>query len=107
MIVVLDTLFSVIYVLDEIGLLPWFRAVYMNREYPTVKNLINPIGKTVLIDCLIVPVINKISLIKLILGGAAIFALHARNHHIDDSGIIDINPFVREILRLCLDSYVM
>ena len=57
-----------------------------------------------LIDCLIVLVINRISLIRLILGGAAIFALHDKNHHIDESGIIDIRPFVREILRLCLDS---
>lgn len=104
MIVVLDTLFSVIYVLDEIGLLPWFRAVYMNSEYPTVRNLIRAIGNTVLIDCLIVLVISRISLIRLILGGAAIFALHDRNHHIDDSGITDMSPFVSEILRLCLDS---
>lgn len=44
--------------------------------------------------------IKRISLIKLILGGAAIFALHDRNHHIDDSGRTAISPFVREILRL-------
>lgn len=61
----------------------------------------------VIIDCLIVLVINRISLIKLILGGAAMFALHDRNHHIDDNGSTDISPFVREILRLCLDSYVI
>lgn len=79
----------------------------MNREYPTVRNLINPIGIITIMDCLIVLVISKISLIKLILGGAAIFALHDRNHHIDDSGSTDIIPFVNEILRLCLDSYVM
>jgi hypothetical protein len=79
----------------------------MNREYPTVRNLISPIGITAAIDCLIVLVINKISLIRLILGGAAMFALHDKNHHIDDSGRTDINPFVSEILRLCLDSYVM
>lgn len=60
-----------------------------------------------MIDCLIVLVISRISLIRLILGGAAIFALQDKNHHIDDSGRTDINPFVREILRLCLDSYVM
>lgn len=51
-------------------------------------------------DCLIVLVISRISLIKLILGGAAMFALHERNHHIDDSGITDIRPLVSEILRL-------
>lgn len=79
----------------------------MKSEYPTVRNLINPIGIIVHIDCLTVLVINRISLIKLILGGAAMFALHDKNHHIDDSGRIDISPLVRAILRLCLDSYVM
>lgn len=49
-------------------------------------------------------VINRISLIRLILGGAAMFALHERNHHIDESGRTAINPLVSEILRLCLDS---
>lgn len=79
----------------------------MNSEYPTVKNLISLIGIITHIDCLIVLVISRISLIKFILGGAAIFALHAKNHHIDDSGSTDVSPFVREILRLCLDSYVI
>lgn len=79
----------------------------MNSEYPTVRNLINPIGRIVVIDCLTVLVISRISLIKLILGGAAMFALHDKNHHIDDKGNTAISPFVKEILRLCLDSYVM
>jgi hypothetical protein len=72
----------------------------MNNEYPTVRNLINLIGRIVDHDCLIVLVINRISLIRLMLGGAAMFALHDKNHHMDDSGRIDINPFVRAILRL-------
>lgn len=72
----------------------------MNREYATVKNLISLIGMTVIIDWLTVLVINIISLIRLILGGAAMLALQDRNHHIDDSGRIDINPFVSAILRL-------
>ena len=71
MIVVLVVLFIVKYVFDESGLPPWFRAVYINSEYPTVKNLINLIGITVIADWLIVLVINIISLIRLILGGAA------------------------------------
>lgn len=92
---------------DDVGFPPWFSAVYMNNEYPTVKNLINPIGIIVIADCLIILVINRISLIRLILGGAAILAPHAKNHHIVDSGRTAINPFVSEILRLCLDSYVI
>lgn len=107
MTVVFVTLFIVIYVLDEIGFLPWLSAVYINNEYPTVRNLISLMGIITLLDCLIVLEINIISLNRLIDGGAAILALHDINHHIDDSGITDINPFVREILRLCLDSYVM
>lgn len=107
MTVVFVTLFIVVYVLDEIGFLPWLSAVYINNEYPTVRNLINLIGIITLLDCLIVLEINIISLNRLIEGGAAILALHDINHHIDDRGTTDINPFVREILRLCLDSYVM
>lgn len=72
----------------------------MNREYATVRNLISLIGITVIIDWLIVLEISKISLIRLILGGAAMLALHDKNHHIDESGRIDISPFVRAILRL-------
>ena len=106
-IVVFEFLFSVKYVFEDVGFAPWFSAVYINSEYPTVKNLINLIGIITDIDCLIVPVISRISLIKLILGGAAMFALHAKNHHIDDSGNTAVNPFVSEILRLCLDSYVI
>lgn len=100
MIVVFVVLFIVIYVFDDVGFLPWFSAVYMNREYPTVRNLINPIGIIVIIDCLSVLVISRISLIRLILGGAAILALHDRNHHIDDNGRTDSSPFVNAILRL-------
>lgn len=29
-----------------------------------------------------------------------------RNHHIDIIGAIDINPFVRNILRVCVISYL-
>lgn len=32
MIVVLDVLFSVMYVFDDVGFPPWFKAVYMNSE---------------------------------------------------------------------------
>ena len=107
MIVVFVVLFIVMYVFDDVGLPPWFSAVYMNREYPTVRNLISPIGMMVIIDCLIILVINRISLMRLILGGAAILAPHARNHHMVASGSTAINPLVSAILRLCLDSYVM
>jgi hypothetical protein len=45
-------------------------------------------------------IINIISLIKLILGGAAIFAHENMNHHIDIFGIMDIMPLVKRILRV-------
>jgi hypothetical protein len=45
-------------------------------------------------------IISMISLIKLILGGAAIFAHENMNHHIDIFGIIDIIPFDSRILRV-------
>lgn len=45
-------------------------------------------------------IISIISLIKLILGGAAMFAHENINHHIDILGMIDIIPFDRRILRV-------
>jgi hypothetical protein len=52
------------------------------------------------IDCLIIAVIRKISLIKLILGGAAIFAQQNINHQNDSIGITVSIPFVKIILRV-------
>jgi len=45
-------------------------------------------------------VIRKISLIKLILGGAAIFAQHPINHINEMAGINDNRPLVSVILRV-------
>lgn len=63
-------------------------------------NLINLNGMITIIDCFIIAIINIISLIKLILGGAAIFAHENINHHIDIFGMIDIIPLVNKILRV-------
>ena len=44
---------------------------------------------------------------KLIDGGAAMFAAEKRNHHIVIVGKIICIPFVRNNLRVLVDSYVM
>lgn len=42
-----------------------------------------------------------ISLRRLSDGGAAIFAAANKNHHRDIVGMIFINPFIRNMLRVC------
>jgi hypothetical protein len=49
-------------------------------------------------------VIKRISLSKLIEGGAAILAHTMRNHHIDRIGEVASNPLVSAILRVCVYS---
>lgn len=51
--------------------------------------------------------INKISLSRLMDGGAAIFALTKRNHHIDIMGRLTRIPLVRAMLRVWVCSYVI
>lgn len=51
-----------------------------------------------------VEVISIISLSKLIDGGAAIFALQNKNHHIDIDGRKVSIPFIRKRLRVWLIS---
>lgn len=58
-------------------------------------------------DWLIVAVIRKISLIKLIVGGAAIFAQHPINHQNEIAGIKDRSPFVSVTLRVMVMLYVI
>lgn len=58
-------------------------------------------------EWLIIDIIRKISLIRLILGGAAIFAQQNRNHHRDNIGITVRNPFVSIILRVCVKLYLI
>lgn len=79
---------------------PCLVVEYKYREYATVINLISLNGIIIYIDCLIIAVIRKISLIKLILGGAAIFAQQNMNHQKAIVGIIVNIPFVRTILRV-------
>lgn len=70
-------------------------------------NLINLSGIIIHRECLIIDIIKKISLIKLILGGAAMFAQQNINHHNDNIGIIVRNPFVSMILRVWVILYLM
>lgn len=86
---------------------PCLVVVYKYREYATVINLINLNGIIIYIDCLIIAVINKISLIKLILGGAAIFAQQNINHQKAIVGIIVNIPFVNTILRVIVIEYLI
>lgn len=51
--------------------------------------------------------IKKISLIRLILGGAAIFAQQNINHHNESIGITVKNPFVSIILRVWVILYLI
>lgn len=51
--------------------------------------------------------IRKISLIKLILGGAAMFAQQNMNHQNEIIGIIDRSPFVSVSLRVIVMLYVV
>lgn len=70
-------------------------------------NLISLNGIKIHIECLIIDIIRKISLIKLILGGAAIFAQQNMNHQSDNIGITVKNPLVNIILRVCVMLYLM
>jgi len=78
--------------------------VYIWREYIAVKNLTSASSGINKIDLVNVVVIKVISLNRLIDGGAAILAAVNRNHHIVIVGLIVINPFVRNILRVCVIS---
>lgn len=86
---------------------PWFVVEYRYSEYVTVINLIILSGIKIHTECLIIDIIKKISLIKLILGGAAIFAQQNRNHHSDNIGKTVKNPFVSIILRVWVKLYLI
>lgn len=70
-------------------------------------NLIILSGIIIHNECLIIDIIKKISLIRLILGGAAIFAQQNINHHNESIGITVRNPFVSMILRVCVILYLI
>lgn len=54
-----------------------------------------------------IPVISIISLIRLIDGGAAMFAAERRNHNIVIDGKMFSIPLVKKILRVWVASYVI
>jgi len=76
----------------------------MCSEYIAVRNLTSLSSGIINSDLLNAAVINIISLRRLIDGGAAILAAVKMNHHIVIIGLIVINPFVRNILRVCVTS---
>lgn len=78
--------------------------VYIYREYAAVKNLVIPKRINLQVDILRIAAINKISLIKLIEGGAAIFLAVNKNHHIVSVGANTIRPFVKNRLRVWVSS---
>ena len=86
---------------------PWFVVEYRYNEYATVINLIILNGIIIHTECLMIDIIKKISLIKLILGGAAMFAQQNKNHHNDNIGRTVRNPFVNMILRVWVRLYLM
>lgn len=86
---------------------PCLVVVYRYSEYATVMNLINLKGIIMYIDCLMIAAIKKISLIKLILGGAAIFAQQNMNHQNAIVGMTVSIPFVSTILRVIVIEYLI
>lgn len=63
-------------------------------------NLININGTAKISEWDRVAVIKRISLRRLMVGGAAIFAHENINHHKDRIGIVNKIPLVRAILRV-------
>jgi hypothetical protein len=76
----------------------------MYNEYTAVKNPIKANKINLHTDIFKIEVINMISLIKLIEGGAAIFLAANKNHHIVKVGATVIRPLVRKILRVWVNS---
>lgn len=76
----------------------------MYREYAAVINLINEMAIIDESEDDKIAVIKRISLSKLIDGGAAIFAPVNRNHQRVIDGATHSNPLVRKILRVLVIS---
>jgi len=77
----------------------------MWSEYAAVKKLTIEIIIKDIVDLDMIDVISIISLSRLIDGGAAMLAAVNKNHHMVIVGAIDISPFTRNILRVCVISY--
>jgi uncharacterized membrane protein len=86
---------------------PCLVVEYRYNEYATVINLIRLSGIIINIDWLIIAVIKKISLIRLILGGAAIFAQQNINHQKAIVGMMVNIPLVNTILRVIVILYLI
>lgn len=83
---------------------PWFTHVYIDNEYAAEKNLINLIGISIYSDLDMIEVSKRISLKRLIEGGAAMFTQANRNHHMVRVGSLVIRPLVRAVLRVWMVS---
>lgn len=92
--------------LINVGTAPWLMVVYIVKEYAAAKNLINMSIIILIFDEDKIEVSNRISLIKLIEGGAPIFQAANKNHHMEIVGHIINSPLVRYILRVWDISYV-
>jgi len=77
----------------------------MCREYAAVRKLISEIAIMDEREDDRIAVISKISLNRLIEGGAAMFAPVNKNHQRVIVGPTHINPLVRKILRVWVISY--
>lgn len=77
-----------------------------NSEYAPAKNL--DINKMILenFDVKRMDANRVISAIRLMVGGPAMLATVKKNHINVINGNIDCNPFVRNRLRVCVDSYI-
>jgi hypothetical protein len=80
--------------------------VYRCKEYTAAKNLNEAIIVAEIKDFAIILVKRKISPTKFIVGGAAIFVIENKSHQIDNDGEIVSSPFVKNILRVFVWSYV-
>lgn len=71
------------------------------RKVINIRGIINSIDEDVIL------VISMISLRRLMDGGAAILIAQKINHHIDIIGDTIYIPFIRNSLRVCVNSYDM
>jgi len=92
---------------EKLLICPCCVDAYMWREYAPVMNLIIIRGIIMIMDIDVIDVMSMISLIRLIDGGVAMFMALNMNHHMDKVGYRDNIPFIRKMLRVLVNSYVM
>ena len=83
---------------------PCWVETYRNKEYAPARNLIMAIRIAVIFLEDRTEDRREISPIRLMEGGAAIFAADSKKNIMDIDGNREINPFEMYNLRLCVDS---